>query len=193
MDESHLLLGVTASVAAIKTPELVNELGKSGHEVRVIVTENAIRFFDPEQLSVPIYHDADEWSSWSARGDPVLHIELRNWANLLLLAPLSANTMAKLAYGYADNLLTTLSRSWWFPTTPERQVFFAPAMNTKMWQHPFTSEQIDRLTRKLGWICIPPVCKTLMCGEHGIGAMAEVHDICTLVNETLKTERVQNS
>ncbi|TGZ54789.1 hypothetical protein CRM22_010545 [Opisthorchis felineus] len=95
--------------------------------------------------------------------------------------------MAKLAYGFADNLLTTVARAWWFPgqeqseSSTKKRVFFAPSMNTRMWEHPFTAEQIDRLTQRLGWICVPPTCKVLLCGEHGVGAMAELEEICSFV------------
>ncbi|CAH8533087.1 unnamed protein product [Dicrocoelium dendriticum] len=185
MERKHLLLGVTGSVAAIKTPELVHQLTQLGFDVRLVLTENAARFIDLTQLSVPVYRDADEWS-WSNRGDPVLHIELRNWADVLVLAPLSANTLAKLANGLADNLLSTVARSWYFPESTQRKhVLFAPAMNHLMWQHPITMEHINRLTLTFGWILIPPIPKVLICGEQGIGAMAEIADICSTVTTQL--------
>lgn len=94
----------------------------------------------------------------------------------MLIAPLSANTMAKLACGFADNLLVTLARAWWFPTN-EKPVYFAPAMNTSMWDHPITFDHISYLKQKLKWKCIDPIEKTLICGDQGFGAMAEVHQI----------------
>lgn len=190
-------------MAAIKAPDLVTALTKAGYEVRVVATENALRFISPSDIPVLVYRDKDEWSSWTVRGDPVLHIEvsvciptnpslmnlfpsppqLSNWAHVLLLAPLSANSLAKIANGLADNLLTTLVRSWCFPVgRAAKAVYFAPAMNTRMWQHPFTEEHVTRLTDRLGWILIPPVEKTLMCGEHGVGAMAEVSSIVDLLD-----------
>ncbi|GAA57258.1 phosphopantothenoylcysteine decarboxylase [Clonorchis sinensis] len=72
----RLLLGVTASVAAIKTPLLVEQLTQLGFEIRVIATENSLKFFDPNDLSVRVFRDLEEWSTWSKRGDPILHIEV---------------------------------------------------------------------------------------------------------------------
>src|SRR3954451_6049856 len=99
---SRVLLGVTGSVAAIRTPSLVSALRDAGHFVRVVATEPSLYFFNVEEI-VPdaegngtLYRNADEWpgTRWQ-RGDPVLHIELRNWADLLIIAPLDANTLAK--------------------------------------------------------------------------------------------------
>ena len=199
----HLVLGVTGSVATIKIPELVEKLLLVGFDVRIVTTQNGLRFFSSSSVSVPIYSDKDEWSTWRERGDPILHIEvslilftvnplfsfqLRNWADIFLLAPLSANTLAKVALGLADNLVTTLARSWWFPIrdnqTVPKAAFFAPAMNTLMWDHPFTVEHVKKLTENLGWKCIHPISKKLMCGEEGIGAMAELNEIVQTLVET---------
>ncbi|TNN13797.1 DnaJ subfamily C member 25 isoform 3 [Schistosoma japonicum] len=190
LQRKKLLLGVTGSVAAIKIPCLIEKLKEIGFEIRLIVTTNSLNFFSTDNINVPIYKDVDEWTSWKRRGDPVIHIELGSWADILLLAPLSANTMAKMAHGLADNLLTTLVRAWWFPsekdyTLNNKPVYFAPAMNTKMWQHPFTHEQIERLTNKLHWKCIYPIQKTLICGDTGIGAMAEADDIVNSLKDEL--------
>jgi hypothetical protein len=129
---ANVLLGVTGSVAAIRTPELVAALAEAGHAVRVVATEAACYFFD--SAAVPnLYRDADEWpGSRYQRGDPILHIELRRWAALLLIAPLDANTLAKLAMGLCDNCLTCVWRAW----NVARPVVLAPAMNTHMWHHP---------------------------------------------------------
>jgi phosphopantothenoylcysteine decarboxylase len=105
-----------------------------------------LHFFDPERLEadgVTVYTDQDEWSMYKERGDPVLHIELRRWADAFLIAPLDANTMAKIANGLSDNLLSCVARAWDF--NAGKQFFFAPAMNTCMWEHPFTAEHIKKL------------------------------------------------
>ena len=88
-----------------------------------------------------IIEDNDEWSSWQKRGDPVLHIKLRDWADLLLIAPLDANTLAKIAQGFCDNLLTCIVRAW----DVKRPLVFCPAMNTHMYSHPFTDEHRKKL------------------------------------------------
>ncbi|KAL5963062.1 putative phosphopantothenoylcysteine decarboxylase [Taenia solium] len=146
----------------------------------------ACYFFDKSQIEVPVYVDADEYASWKKRGDPVLHIQLRDWADVFLIAPLSANTLAKIAGGLCDNLLTCVARAWYFaktaPTHPRKVGIFAPAMNTSMWESPLTSIQVDILCNTLNWTMIDPIHKTLMCGDFGQGAMEEPHRIAEFVH-----------
>jgi phosphopantothenoylcysteine decarboxylase len=208
---SHVILGVTGSVAAIRTPSLFAALRAGAHEVRVVATEPALYFFDAGQISDvapapgvrgPVLRDRDEWPTGGYhRGDLVLHIELRNWANLLVVAPLDANTLAKFALGLCDNFLTCLFRAWNF----SKPVILAPAMNTLMWQNAVTARHLAQLfldhgrasTLPEGWsletapehfarhapnlILIPPQSKRLACGDVGIGAMAEVITIAEAV------------
>jgi len=134
----------------------------------------------PPQRALAVLRDADEWAQYTRVGrDPVLHIELRKWADGLLVAPCSAHTLAKLAGGLADNLLTCVARAWEFePSTGRmaRPLLLAPAMNTAMWRHPITGAQLGVLQ---GWgaAVVPPVEKVLACGDLGVGAMAGVADI----------------
>ncbi|XP_011788265.1 PREDICTED: phosphopantothenoylcysteine decarboxylase isoform X3 [Colobus angolensis palliatus] len=104
----HVLVGVTGSVAALKSPLLVSKLlDIPGLEVAVVTTERAKHFYSPQDIPVTLYSDADEWEMWKSRSDPVLHIDLRRWADLLLVAPLDANTLGKVASGICDNLLVS--------------------------------------------------------------------------------------
>lgn len=182
----RLLLGVTGSVAAIKVNELVRQFLAHHIDTIVIPTENAKHFtnFSDEwcchgsisQMATPCYfEDNDEWSSWKERGDPVLHIILRDWADVLLIAPLDANTLAKMAGGLCDNLLTNVVRAW--DLKKRKPLMFAPAMNTAMFEHPLTGQHLEVLTKAFGYIEIPCVEKTLMCGQTGIGGMASVETI----------------
>jgi phosphopantothenoylcysteine decarboxylase len=126
-----------------------------------------------------------------------LHIELRRWADVLVIAPLDANTLAKLANGLSDNCLTCVWRAW--DTT--RPIILAPAMNTVMWEHPLTSRHLRKLVpaeappnftndQLIAWInnqshgvrIVGPIEKNLACGEIGMGAMAEVEAIVQTVN-----------
>jgi phosphopantothenoylcysteine decarboxylase len=204
---AKVLLGVTGSVAAIKTPELFAALGAAGHSVRVVATKAATYFFDPDALTPPardpavISLDEDEWPGrrWE-RGHPVLHIELRRWADLFLVAPLGANTLAKLANGLSDNCLTCVWRAW----EPTRPVVLAPAMNTLMWQHPLTKRHLRQIAIDAGAAHLPnhldeagtvammnersptlrvvlPQAKELACGDVGVGAMAAVGEIVEVV------------
>ncbi|KAM9275866.1 phosphopantothenoylcysteine decarboxylase isoform 3-T4 [Morus bassanus] len=118
---------------------------------------------------------------WKGRSDPVLHIELRRWADLMLVAPLDANTLAKLANGICDNLLTCIIRAW----DLRKPLLFCPAMNTAMWEHPITAQQVEQL-KGFGYKEIPCVVKKLVCGDEGRGAMAEVWTIVESVKRILE-------
>jgi phosphopantothenoylcysteine decarboxylase len=113
--------------------------------------------------------------------------QLRRWADVLLIAPLSANSLAKLAGGLCDNLLTCVARAWDF--AGGKPLVVAPAMNTAMWEHPLTTRQLGVLTGTLGVRVVPPVSKALACGDVGAGAMASVADIVAAVRAAL-AERV---
>ena len=203
---SRVLLGVTGSVAATRTPGLVAALLAAGHEVKVVATTPALYFFDANDLPAGALHtDATEWpGDRYARGDAVQHIELRDWAEGFVIAPVDANTLAKLAVGLCDNALTCVWRAW----DVSRPVLLAPAMNTLMWRHPFTRRHLraigadfgaghipghlaDELLiaqindRAKGFRIVAPVVKELACGDTGVGAMAEVPDIVAAVGALL--------
>uniref|UniRef100_A0A8C5EPY8 Phosphopantothenoylcysteine decarboxylase n=1 Tax=Gouania willdenowi TaxID=441366 RepID=A0A8C5EPY8_GOUWI len=172
-----VLVGVTGSVAALKLPQLVSQLLQLPQvDVRVVTTEHAQHFYDPSEVSVKIYSDNDEWELWTQRSDPVLHIELRRWADLFVIAPLDANTLGKVASGICDNLLTCVVRAW----DTSRPLLFCPAMNTAMWKHPITAQQVSRL-KEFGYVEVPCISKKLVCGDEGKGAMAEVSTIVSVV------------
>jgi phosphopantothenoylcysteine decarboxylase len=153
----------------------------------------------------------EEWRDWNRLGDPVMHIDLRNWADLLLVAPLSAHTLAKIAHGLCDDVLGSVIRAWDFghgnsiatknSTTGStsrrgKPLVLAPAMNTAMWQHPLTRQQLDTICgfwnntecrqcndEKTGVSILHPQVKTLACGEVGDGALASVDEILQKVGE----------
>lgn len=173
----NILLGVTGSVAATLTPRLVNTLSAynfaSGNlNLQIVATKPSLYFWQPDDVVVPVWHEADEWPEGGYhKDDAVPHIELRKWADVLLIAPLTANTLAKLAHGLVDNLLTSVARAW----DMTKPIIIAPAMNTFMWQHPATAEHLATLKRWYPRLTvIDPVEKTLACGDHGIGAMAPI-------------------
>ena len=165
----NILLGVTGSVAATLTPKLAAELEEIG-EVRVIATEAALYFFGTDQVGVRVWTDQDEWPRQRyAKDQDIPHISLGDWADVLVIAPLTANTLAKLVLGLADNLLTNVYRAW----PDDKPVVVAPAMNTRMWQKRLTREQM----KKLQCDVVTPVSKKLACGTTGVGAMADIQDI----------------
>ena len=205
----RVLLGVCGSVAAIKVPQLMGmmkredeEKGKEEWEVRVVATDSARYFLkradavEPELTSVVstengdsewVSTDESEWRLWEKRGDPVLHIDLRKWADILVLAPLSANTLAKMAAGICDNLLLSVCRAWEFRAG--KPVILAPAMNTEMWNHPFTEKHLHVMKDLGNVVVVEPAVKTLACGDTGTGALANLSDIVEAVQEALKVYR----
>lgn len=168
----------------------------------MILTEHAKHFVDFASMpqSVELLDDEIEWKAWNKRGDPVVHIELGKWADLAVIAPLSANSLAKISMvsklfhsipfmhikinifllisslipfqGLCDNLLMCVVRAW----DLKKPLLFCPAMNTRMYDHPITSDQINKL-KSWGYHEIPSIAKTLICGDTGNGAMAEVDTI----------------
>lgn len=206
---SHIVLGVTGSVAACRTPALYAALTALGHEVRIVATESSLYFFDPTDFLPTdndegrLFRDADEWpGNRYFRDDLVLHIAFRNWADLLIVAPLDANTLAKFALGLSDNFLTCVFRAWEF----QKPVVLAPAMNTLMWSSPVTKRHLTQLLEDRGdglhpasWsleeadavfashapgiIIVPPQSKRLACGDVGMGAMAEVATLAETVRK----------
>ena len=188
-----IILGITGSVATVLTPKLVLRLKESGHEIKLVATTPAVYFLQEEMIigarfcpdhdwetGVEFYRDKYEWPEGGyRRNDPVRHIEFRTWADCLLIAPLTANTLAKLANGSCDNFLTCIARAW----PKEKPMILAPAMNTEMWIDPITSEQLDRLRgRYLTLLFVNPIEKRLACGDVGLGAMAEIETIVAAVN-----------
>ncbi|GJJ08767.1 hypothetical protein Clacol_002986 [Clathrus columnatus] len=191
----HVLLITTGSVASIKAPLIVQELLKN-IEVQVASTKPSLAFFSKDELEqnnpgVWVWTDEDEWSTWTDRGDPILHIELRRWADIILVAPCSANTLSKLASGACDNLVTSILRA----TAASTPVYVFPAMNTLMYMHPLTNAHLAIVIETLGYTVVGPIGKGLACGDVGTGAMTEWLDIVKIVVDkfNLVLKDIQNS
>jgi phosphopantothenoylcysteine decarboxylase len=157
------------------------------------ITERYLQNSHPEvwkqMQSMEVLTDEDEWNpKFTVGKDPVLHIELRKWADLLLIAPLSANTLAKIANGMCDNLLTSIVRCWY----PLKPILLCPAMNTYMWENPFTDKHLQLISTFPYMKVITPMSKTLACGDTGIGAMALVEDIVSAVQAYCSTQHDQS-
>jgi phosphopantothenoylcysteine decarboxylase len=171
--------------------------------VQDLAEENrqAVRGTETDQEKLPRCHlwtDEDEWNQWQKVGDPILHIELRRWADVVLIAPCSADTLAKINGGICDNLLVSLS--WRNPVRASALIapfilqtsflralasstptLLFPAMNTLMWLHPLTARQISFVKDVLGYEVHGPIGKKLACGDLGQGAMYEWTDVVELV------------
>jgi len=165
-----VLLGVTGSIAAYKAAELTRLFAKNGDEVRVVMTPAACEFVRPLTFQTlsrnPVFVDQfaapDEWRPE--------HVSLAEWADIVVVAPATANTIAKMAHGIADNLLAATLLATRAP------VAVAPAMNDGMWLAPATQENIDVL-KKRGVKVVQPRDGDLACGARGVGRMAEPKEI----------------
>jgi len=172
-------VGVCGSIAAYKTAFLIRLLVKAGADVQVVMTADATGFITPLTLSTlskkPVLVDyyTPETGEWNN------HVELGLWADMLIMAPATTNTMAKMANGLCDNLLTAVYLSAKCP------VYFAPAMDLDMWKHPSTIQNFDKL-KAYGNIFIPPGYGELASGLVGEGRMAEPEDIIAFVTDDLK-------
>ena len=206
----NIILGLTGSVASIKAEDLISSAASIPREevdldpnadiipaIRVVATKAAKHFFDWDEAiencawaGVGFHEDEDEWLDWKKVGDPVLHIELRRWADIMVVAPCSANTLAKMANGLCDDLLSCIVRAWDF-NDPYKRMVIAPAMNTMMWESPFTRKHLATLVELGGGtmddqnrvVIVGPVEKTLACGDVGNGAMAAPADIMKMVEK----------
>ncbi|KOS21966.1 putative thymidylate synthase [Escovopsis weberi] len=220
--KTHLLLAASGSVALVKLRSIITSLDRPRARplsIRIVLTESAARFFNggaEEQPSLAtvaslpnvegVHLNKDEWTDGWTRGGSILHINLRKWADVMFIVPLSANTLAKLALGMSDNLLTSVVRAW--DTTGlvdgkgTKRIVVAPAMNTAMWLHPITAKQVKILEEDWGvkdevematsaehggWFqVLRPIEKALACGDVGGGGMMEWKDIVKVIEERLE-------
>lgn len=196
----RILLGLTGSVASVLYKKLITELQSIGI-VDVIITEKANHFVENSELLEAVrskggnvYSDSSEWiwfenemsmtATWH-KGCRVLHIDLRDRSSALVIAPCSANTLAKISGGICDNLLTSVARAW----DRNRPFIIAPAMNTHMWEHPVTKEHLTRFkTFSNNNYSVSPQFKMLACNTVGMGALPEIEEIVSGVKESLRWE-----
>ena len=172
----NILLGVTGGIAAYKAPDLVRKLTALGANVRVVVTDSAAEFVSTLSLQAVSGHPVHQHLLDPAAEAAMGHIELAKWADILLIAPATANTLAKLAHGMADDLLTTL----YLATTAK--LFIAPAMNQQMWKAIATQRNIAIL-KEHGVTFVGPASGEQACGDVGSGRMVEPIDLANVLNE----------
>jgi phosphopantothenoylcysteine decarboxylase len=169
-DRKSVVLGVTGSIAAYKAAELASLLVKQNHDVFVVMTQDAVEFVTPLTLqtlsknpvTTSFYNEKENWRPG--------HIELADNADLLLIAPATANVIAELAHGLANHPLTAIALATRAP------ILIAPAMNGKMWEHPATVENVEKLKGR-GVEFIGPEEGMLACGYEGVGRLWKVNDI----------------
>ena len=168
--QRRILLGVSGGIAAYKSCELVRRLRDLDAEVRVVMTEGATHFVSPTTFQA-LSGQAVRVSLWDAQAEAAMgHIELARWAERILVAPASADLLARLAHGMADDLLTTLCLASAAP------LYLAPAMNQQMWAHPAVQANIATL-RQHGAQLLGPAVGDQACGDVGSGRMLEPHEL----------------
>ena len=182
-DPPVVLLGVTGGIAAYKAAELLRGLQKAGMEVRVVMTRAATQFVGSMTFETLSTHPVRLDQVGEMRADSrITHVEDGQDADIMVVAPATANTMAKMASGIADNLLTTMYLAF------AKTVVVAPAMNTNMWEHPATQRNV-RLLRERGVFVLEPGAGELACGDYGSGRMAEPDSIVAEVKLRLQVQR----
>lgn len=178
---SNIVLGVTGSIAAHKAVDIASQLTKRGHRVEVVMTRDAQEFVTPLPFKTlsrnPVVTDLyDEEEGWKPT-----HIRMADEADLLLIAPATANIIAKLANGFANDALTCIALA----LNPDAKVALAPAMNGKMWLHPATRENVARLKdRDVSFI--GPEEGMLSCGYEGVGRLWETDGIVEFAEQLLE-------
>lgn len=177
----NIVLGVTGSIAAHRAVDLASQLVKMEYAVHVVMTADAMRFVTPLPFKVlsrrPVVTDLyDEEEGWKPT-----HITLADEADLLLIAPATANILAKLAHGLADDALSCIALA----LNPQARMLLAPAMNGKMWEHPATQQNVGQL-RARGAEFIGPDSGLLSCGYEGAGRLEPIDHIVGRVSELLR-------
>lgn len=178
LENKTILLGVTGGIAAYKTPNLIRLLKKKGANVIVVATSNALNFVTKLTLQT-VSNNKVYVEEFDTKDFDIEHISLSKKADLMLIAPLSANTLGKIANGIADNLLTSIVLAF------NKPVVICPAMNTNMWQNAFVQENLNKL-KNYNYNIIEPISGLLACGDVGIGKMPDenliVENIISVLN-----------
>jgi phosphopantothenoylcysteine decarboxylase/phosphopantothenate--cysteine ligase len=176
-----VILGVTGGIAAYKAADLVSALTREGHDVHVVMTRNARQFVAPLTFQALSHHPVLTDPFEAGPGADIEHIRLAEEARCLCIAPATANILAKIAAGIADDMLTTLVTAVTCP------VLVAPAMNTRMWEYPITRRNVRTLKAE-GFRFVGPDRGPLACGATGVGRMAEPEAILDAIRKACRQE-----
>jgi phosphopantothenoylcysteine synthetase/decarboxylase len=181
LDNLNILLGVTGGVAAYKAVDLASKLTAAGANIHTVMTENACRFIGPKSFEAVTNSTVltDMWCT--PEQFRFGHIALADWANIVVVAPATANMIAKIATGICDDLLSTVLCTCW-PQVESGAALLAPAMNDKMWSNPAVQNNVETI-RKMGFQLVGPAEGRLACGTTGLGRMAEPKDILDAIQK----------
>lgn len=174
----NILLAITGSIASYKSFDLLRSLVKRGHTVRVVLTQGALEFVKPELFrylgAEAVFLPTDDFNS-PTPGVP--HVNIGKWADKMVIAPLSANTLSKLTTGQCGDFLGSIFLAW----RQDRPVLMFPAMNTMMWQHPFTQEHVAKINKLPFAKVVDPAAGLLACGDEGQGKLMDVDAMTDLI------------
>lgn len=176
-EAKHIVLGVTGCIAAYKSADLVSKLVSRGFEVRVVMTKSATELVTPRTFQTLSRNNVTT-SLWDVPDWKPEHVALSNWADLMVIAPCTANTLAKIAHGIGDDALSACVLANQSP------LLVAPAMNPAMWNNPAVQENVEIL-KKRGVQFAGPVCGHVACGADGTGRMIEPAEILEKIFEIL--------
>ncbi len=181
-ENKKILLIICGGIAAYKSLELIRLLKKKGAFVKTILTKNANNFVTPLSITSlsqeKVYSDLFDYENESEMD----HISLSRWSDLILIAPATANTISKLSYGTSDDLASTVVLA------SNKNIFLAPAMNVRMWEHPANKENLNKL-KNFGYQIIGPEIGDMACGEYGEGKMTEPENIIKYLSNHLKNTK----
>tara|TARA_B100001029_G_scaffold178652_1_gene185925 strand:+ start:396 stop:1595 length:1200 start_codon:yes stop_codon:yes gene_type:complete len=181
-ENKKILLIICGGIAAYKSLELIRLFKKKGAFVKTILTKNANNFVTPLSITSlsqeKVYSDLFDYENESEMD----HISLSRWSDLILIAPATANTISKLSYGTSDDLASTVVLA------SNKNIFLAPAMNVRMWEHPANKENLNKL-KNFGYQIIGPEIGDMACGEYGEGKMTEPENIIKYLNNHLKNTK----
>lgn len=179
MEPKHILIVVTGGIAAYKACDLTSRLSKTGHEIRVVMTDHATKFVTPltfeslchKPVLTTLFEDHPE--------DPIAHVNLAKWADTVCVVPATANIIGKIAHGIADDLASTVCLAAF------RQRILCPAMNVHMYENPAVQDNLD-LLRSRGWQVLEPVSGHLACQDEGKGKLPDVETIAEVILSSLQ-------
>ncbi|MGB7583055.1 MAG: flavoprotein [Sedimentisphaerales bacterium] len=176
LDGVKIVLGVSGGIAAYKAIDLASKLTANGAEVRTVLTENALHLVGAKSFEA-VTGGPVHMSMWEQEEFRIGHINLADWADVVIVAPATANILGKFANGICDDLLSTMLCACW-----AKPMLFAPAMNDKMWTNPAVQENV-KFAERIGVELIGPRQGRLACGTEGIGRMAEPQEILEAVGK----------
>jgi phosphopantothenoylcysteine decarboxylase/phosphopantothenate--cysteine ligase len=181
LTNTNILLGVTGGVAAYKAVDLAGKLTTAGARVKTIMTEDACRLVGPKSFEA-VTQSAVFTTMWdTAEEYQISHIALVDWADVVVVAPATANILGKIANGICDDMLSTTLCACW-PLVESSAMLLAPAMNTNMWVNPAVQHNVETLKGR-GFQFIGPVEGRLACGTEGIGRMSEPQEILEAIEK----------